>query len=185
MKEKTTRHASKARESEGNRSMTKEEKRMTISRREFVHWTGATAVCLCAGALGISGCSGSTGVSNMPLAPEGSYRREGDRIIVSLTAAEPLSPVGGAVRLALDGGKDTGGMLVLVHMEDETYRAFADRCTHRGKELDYVHEGQRLQCRSRKSHFDLEGNVIKGPAKNALPGYPVRREGDQLVIALT
>jgi nitrite reductase/ring-hydroxylating ferredoxin subunit len=144
--------------------------------------SGATALCACAGGVGISGCSKSTDVSNVPPAPEGSYRRDGDRVIVSLTAANQLNPVGGAARFTLDGGEDAGVKIVVVHSEDETYQAFADRCTHRGKTLDYLHEGKRLQCRSGKAQFDLEGNVIKGPAESALLVYPTRREGDQLVI---
>ena len=155
---------------------------MTIRRREFIKLTGATALCACACGVGISGCSNSTGVSNVPLAPEGSYRRDGGRVIVSLTAADQLNPVGGAVKFTLDGGEDAGEKIVIVHSGDETYQAFADRCTHNGKELDYLHEGKKLQCRSGKAQFDLEGNVIKGPAESALLAYPTRREGDKLVI---
>lgn len=158
---------------------------MTISRREFVKLTGATVLCACAGAVSISGCSKSAGVSNMPLAPEGSYRWDGDQLIVSLTAADQLNPVGGAARFTLDGSEDAEVKIAVVHSEDETYQAFANRCTHRGKELDYLNEDEKLQCRSGKAQFDLDGHVIKGPAESALLVYPTHREGDQLVIEVS
>jgi nitrite reductase/ring-hydroxylating ferredoxin subunit len=154
----------------------------TINRREFIKLTGATALCACAGAAGLSGCSNSGGASNIPLAPQGSYRWDGGLVIVSLTAADALSPVGGAVRVTLDAGEDAGVRMVILHSGDETYRAFADRCTHNGKELDYLPEAQKLQCRSGQAQFDLEGHVLRGPAERALPVYPTRREGDQLLI---
>jgi nitrite reductase/ring-hydroxylating ferredoxin subunit len=148
--------------------------------------TGATALCACAGGVvGISGCSGSTGVSNVPPAPVGSYRRDGDRVVVSLAGADQLNAVGGAVKFTLDGGEDAGVKIVVVHLEPGTYRAFADRCTHRGKELDYLPEGRKLQCRSGKAQFDLEGNAIRGPAESRLMVYPTRQDGEELVIEVS
>ncbi len=154
----------------------------TINRREFIKLTGATALCACAGAAGLSGCSNSGEASNIPLAPQGSYRWDGGVVIVSLGAADLLHFVGGAVRVAFDAGEDAGIQMVIVHLQDGIYRAFADRCTHNGKELDYLPETQKLQCRSGQAQFDLEGNVLRGPAERALLVYPTRREGDQLFI---
>jgi nitrite reductase/ring-hydroxylating ferredoxin subunit len=162
--------------------MIEEQAERTLNRREFIKLAGATALCACAGTAAISGCSSGGGDSNIPLAPEASYHRDGDRVIVSLIAAGRLEPVGGAVRLTLDGGQDTEVKIVVVHSDDEVYRAFANRCTHRGKELDYLPECNMLRCRSGKAQFDLEGSVLSGPAERALLTYPTRREGDQVFI---
>jgi nitrite reductase/ring-hydroxylating ferredoxin subunit len=89
--------------------------------------------------------------------------------------------MGGAIRCAL-GGEDAETKLVVVHAGPEAYRAFADRCTHNGKALQLLPQSQTLQCRSRKARFDLEGQVLRGPAERALLAYPTRREGDELVI---
>ncbi|MEJ2737080.1 MAG: Rieske 2Fe-2S domain-containing protein [Anaerolineae bacterium] len=156
----------------------------TINRREFIKLTGAAALCTCAGAAGLCGCSNSGGASNIPAAPQGCYRRQGDQVIVSLAAAGPLNPVGGAVRVTLGGGEEADLRMVVVHAQAETYRAFADCCTHNGKELDYLPEAQKLQCRSGQAQFDLDGKVLRGPAERALRVYPTRREGDQLLIAV-
>jgi nitrite reductase/ring-hydroxylating ferredoxin subunit len=109
----------------------------------------------------------------------GSYRRKDDKVIVTLSAAKELAAVGGAVRLALDEG---AVKLIVVHPEDQVYAAFADRCTHNGKELDYLHREGEIRCSSRKSRFDLAGGRIKGPATSDLVVYPVHKEGDELVI---
>jgi nitrite reductase/ring-hydroxylating ferredoxin subunit len=155
-----------------------------MRRREFLKLAGATAVCACTGGVGVGGCS-SAGVPSAPLAPEGSYRRAGERVILSLTAVDELQAVGGAVRLALGDDEDSEVKILLVHPEDDVYRAFANRCTHRGKELNYLHEEKELRCRSRKARFDVEGHVIKGPAEGPLLVYPSRREGDELVIEIS
>jgi len=151
----------------------------TINRREFMKLTGATVLCACAGAVGIGGC---TAISNAPLAPEGSYRREEDWGILSLAEVEELEAVGGAVRVPFADGPAAG--VLIVHSGEDAYHAFANRCTHNGKELDYRHEKGRVQCVSGKSHFDLQGNVIKGPAESTLRSYPVQLKGYQLVIQL-
>jgi nitrite reductase/ring-hydroxylating ferredoxin subunit len=153
---------------------------MTISRREFMRLTRAAAACAWASVLGLGGCAGTARI--IPLVPHGSYRREGDSVIVALSEVDQLRAVGGAVRLTLDEGETSEVKMLVVRSEGETYRAYANRCTHRGRELDYLHEGRRLQCRSRKAHFDLDGRVLKGPPENGLLVYPSRREGDDLVI---
>jgi len=104
-------------------------------------------------------------------------------MIVSLTAAGPLDAVGGAVRLAI-GGDDEEAKIVVVHAVQDVFRAFAGQCTHNGKDLDYLHEDGILQCRSGKAQFDLDGDVLRGPAQRVLRVYPARREGNQLVIEI-
>ncbi len=154
---------------------------MTIDRRTFLKLAGGTMACACASAVGIGGCAG-TGAVRTPAAPQESYRREGNTVIVTLSAAGELARVGGAVRLALDGGAIK---VIVVHSEEQVYRAFADRCTHNGKELDYVHEEGEIRCRSRKSRFDLAGSLIRGPAEGGLVVHPLHRQGDELVIEVS
>jgi len=131
--------------------------------------------------MGLTGCNGAARACEIPLAPQGSVRRESGQVLLSLSAAEALHPVGGAIRCAL-GGEDTEIVLVVVHSAPEAYRVFADRCTHNGKALEVLPDSQVLQCRSRKARFDLEGQVLRGPAERPLLAYPTRRQGDELVI---
>ena len=156
---------------------------MTMNRRRFIKLTGTTVLCMCAGALGTSGCAANS-TSDTPAMPTGSFRLEGGRILVGLSEVEGLGSVGGAVKLAL---KDEGGdelKIILVRPGDADYRAFADSCTHNGKELNYLHEERKLACCGRSSQFDLAGNVIRGPAETRLPRYRLWREDGRLVIEL-
>lgn len=154
---------------------------MTISRRRFIKLTGTTAVCTCvASAVALSGCSKP--VSNTVPAPEGSYRRQGDRIIVSLSKADGLKEVGGAVKFTLLAEDGSEQKVIVVHSGPEEYKAFADRCTHNGKELNYMHEENKLACCGLGSEFDLEGAVIEGPAEDALVSYPLQKREEELVI---
>jgi nitrite reductase/ring-hydroxylating ferredoxin subunit len=144
-----------------------------MERREFLKLAGSALLCACA--LGSGGCAG--GGSRTPDAPEGSYRREGSTVVVSLPAVEALRATGGAVRLALGETR-----VLVVHLAGEDYRAFADRCTHNDRALDYLQEEGQICCRSRKSRFDPAGRLIEGPAESGLLAYPLRREGENLVI---
>ena len=143
--------------------------------------TGTAVVCTCMGLVGTGGCTARR-TSNIPSAPPGSYRLEDGRVIVALPELEALQDLGGAVKLALRAEDDSERRLILLRLGADDYRAFADRCTHNGKELDYVHEEGMLACVGRGSRFDLAGDVIRGPAEDPLLRYQVRREGEELVI---
>ncbi len=154
----------------------------TVNRREFIKLAGATAACMCAGVLGTNGCSGGS-ISDTPAAPVGSYSIKDGRVAVALSQVEALAPVGGAVKLAMIvGGSDR--KVIILHSAAEDYRAFADSCTHNGKELNYLHEDGKLACCGRSSQFDLDGNVLKGPADTALLQYSLWQEGEELVIEI-
>jgi nitrite reductase/ring-hydroxylating ferredoxin subunit len=84
--------------------------------------------------------------------------------------------------LALDDSDRDEVKLIIVHPEDRVYQAFANECTHNGKELDYLHESEILQCCSGRARFDLDGDVVRGPAERALRVCPTRRAGDDLII---
>jgi Rieske Fe-S protein len=154
-----------------------------ISRREFMKLSGATVFYTCASAV-VSACSTWRDAYNVPHAPEGSYRWEGDGVIVSLIAANELGEVGAAVRLVLGQDEDSEERIIVVHSEEGIYKTFADHCTHNGKEVYYLHEEKLFRCHSGRSYFDLEGNVIKGPAECALHLFPTHRAGDELVIEM-
>lgn len=156
-----------------------------ITRRDFLKVSAATTACACFGALGISGCSQSEPGAPVPPAPEGSYRQEGERIIVELSTVAPLQQVGGAARLVIGDNDETALKIFLLRTDRDTIRAIADQCTHNGKPLVYLPEYCRLQCLSGRSHFDYAGNVLRGPAEGSLRIYPSRQAGDQLIIELS
>lgn len=156
---------------------------MDLSRRAFVKLVGASAVCACSGVLGIGGCAGNP-TATTPPAPEGSYRMEDGRLHLALSEMGTLLGVGGAVKLTLASAVGPEQNVIVVHAGDADYRAFANACTHNGKELNYLHAKGLLACCGRSSQFDLAGEVLHGPAEESLPSYPVALEGDELVIEI-
>jgi Rieske Fe-S protein len=154
---------------------------LTISRRAFIKMTGTAVVCTCMGLVGTGGCTARR-TSDIASAPAGSYRLEDGRVIVALPDLETLQDVGGAVKLALGAEGGSERVLILLRLGADDYRAFADRCTHNGKELDYGHEEGMLACVGRGSRYDLAGDVIRGPAEDPLLRYLVRLEGEELVV---
>ena len=76
-----------------------------------------------------------------------------------------------------------GKKICLVNLNN-TYYAIGNRCTHMGCMLsDGELTGENIRCSCHGSVFNAQtGNVIKGPAKNSEPTYPVNVEGDQIMI---
>ncbi len=156
---------------------------MSLSRREFITLTGTTAVCTCIGALGTSSC-GSNPTSSTPPAPAGSYRVEDGRVYLALSELGTLLGVGEAVKLQVAGVNGDGRKLIVMRRGEADYRAFANACTHNGKELDYLYGEGVLACCGRSSRFNLAGDVLHGPAEEPQLRYQVWRKGAELIIQI-
>lgn len=109
--------------------------------------------------------------------------------------ATPVTPANGEIRLALRNYpqlEQPGGYLRIrpVSSEDRLYVITTDRgryavlspiCTH--LECIVNVEGTRIRCPCHGSTFDLEGNVLQGPATLPLRRYPASVSPDgELVI---
>ena len=72
--------------------------------------------------------------------------------------------------------------ILLIRMEEGSYRALGARCTHLGCQ---VRPGKHaLRCPCHGSVFDLEGKVIRGPAKRPLSRYAVEVNETTLEIMI-
>lgn len=160
------------------------ERKVKISRRDFLRLSGVTTLCACVGTLGVSACADSSNTAPAPLIPESSYRREYQQLAISLSSVSTLSTIGGAARVVLCETEEDELKLLILRTSADTYRVFADRCTHNGRELVYIPVESRMMCRSRKSYFDLDGKIIQGPAERALSIYPSQIIGGELIIEL-
>ena len=84
--------------------------------------------------------------------------------------------------LGVDG--PAGKAICLVRFGDQV-TAFADECTHQAFPLSAgeVHEDGTLECVWHGARFDcLTGAVRREPATDALTVYPVRVEGDRVLV---
>jgi len=59
--------------------------------------------------------------------------------------------------------------------------ALSAQCTHLGCLVRYRGGGV-VECPCHAASFDLSGNVTGGPAPRPLPSYPVRIEGNRIVV---
>lgn len=158
---------------------------MKYNRREFLRTGGAAIACTCLGGLCLSSCSPFSSVSNTAIAPKDSYRVEEGQIAIDLKKTAELAAIGGSTKLEfIHPIEGVIKKIILVHPGGTSYLAFANECTHNGKELEYDHSARMLKCVSRHSEFDLNGNVLKGNAKKSLMGYATEQEGNTLFVKI-
>jgi Rieske Fe-S protein len=124
-----------------------------MTRREFLGSSFAALACA-----GLSGCGGLPVVS---VSSSGGP--------VQLSEAEFVSAASGgsAVLLTVRGLADP---ILLVRRDSGEFRAVSAKCTHQGCRVKPARE--LIVCPCHGSTFDLDGNVLRGPAQRALPSYP-------------
>ena len=71
---------------------------------------------------------------------------------------------------------------VIINRPDKGYIALSRVCTHLGCLVDYQKDKKRFLCPCHAGTYDLSGNVTGGPPPKPLPQFPVRVEGDSIII---
>lgn len=89
-------------------------------------------------------------------------------------------PPGGLRRVEVEGR-----LLLLASVGDRIY-ATDDDCTHISGALDLGDlDGCVLTCPIHLARFDVrDGRVLRGPAREPLPTYPVRIEGERVLVGV-
>jgi nitrite reductase/ring-hydroxylating ferredoxin subunit len=106
------------------------------------------------------------------------------QLTIDLERTPELTRPGNALRFE---GKSLPVRVLVVYGEDETYRAFHNRCTHMGhRRLDYVPGTETVQCCSvNKSTYTFKGEKIHGPTPKPVQTYPVEVADGQLRIRIS
>src|SRR5574341_498527 len=71
---------------------------------------------------------------------------------------------------------------IVINKPDQGYIALSRVCTHLGCLVDYQKDRKRLLCPCHAGVYDLSGNVVSGPPPRPLPKFPLRVEGDSIII---
>ncbi len=71
---------------------------------------------------------------------------------------------------------------IVINRPDKGFIALSRVCTHLGCLVDYQKDQKRLLCPCHAGTYDLSGAVIAGPPPKPLPQFPLRVEGDSLII---
>lgn len=117
-----------------------------------------------------------------PPGDPGSWSYSGGALVLDLTRVPELAPPGAAIRLE---GCGLPVRVLVVHGNDGAFHAFRNRCRHFFRRLDPVPGTGTIQCSSvSKATYDLEGNVVSGPARGPVTTYPTTVEGGKLTIAI-
>lgn len=74
-----------------------------------------------------------------------------------------------------------GTAIVVVRKENSVY-ALSAVCTHLGCIVKWERENNRLFCPCHAAIFDLNGNVLGGPAPRPLPTFQAKIVGDRIVV---
>ncbi|TVQ09469.1 MAG: hypothetical protein EA361_15445 [Bacteroidetes bacterium] len=158
---------------------------METNRREFLKTMGIATLCACTGAAGFNSCSMIKGVSKTTPIPSEAITHNGNFLMIDLEQSAFLQITGRAGKISLEDEDQT--KIIVVHHSPGQYKAFSDRCTHGGRELNYLHEKEQLQCSSfGHSAFKLtNGHVIKGPAEGPLAIYPTSKSGNILNVQIS
>ena len=72
--------------------------------------------------------------------------------------------------------------LVIINRRGSGFIALSRVCTHLGCLVGYDSFNNKLVCPCHAGEFDLEGNVLTGPATKALQRYPLKISAKQLTI---
>ena len=133
-----------------------------MNRRQFM---------VVSGALVVSGCATTTLYQT-------TVRR--GRMAIDIGAYPELAKPGGAILLAAEGME---APVVLIRRDDRHFKALSSVCTHLGCS---VRPSKRfLRCPCHGSTYDLEGQVVRGPAQRALQTFETRVSENRVEIVIS
>ena len=82
-------------------------------------------------------------------------------------------------------GDELPERVLIVHGHDDGWYAFRNRCTHAGRRIDPLSDRAQIQCCSvGKSTWSYDGERLSGSAKEDLPRFETRRDGNTLFVTL-
>jgi cytochrome b6-f complex iron-sulfur subunit len=86
-------------------------------------------------------------------------------------------PVGDAKEIVLNNTP-----CVVINRPDKWLVVLSRVCTHLGCLVDYQKDKKRLLCPCHAGIYDLSGNVTSGPPPKPLQQFPIKVEGNSIII---
>jgi len=71
---------------------------------------------------------------------------------------------------------------VVLNLPDKGFVAISKVCTHLGCLVEYDASKKRLLCPCHAGIYSLDGSVVSGPPPKPLQKYPVKVQGEEIVI---
>jgi Rieske Fe-S protein len=104
---------------------------------------------------------------------------EEGRLTLSFLHYPALLERHGHMKVRAEGTPD---VIYVLALENGEFAALSPICTHQGCTVDVA--GTHLVCPCHGSTYDREGNVVRGPAPQALRRYAVTRTEEAVVVDL-
>lgn len=137
-----------------------------VSRREFTKF-----LCLVSGGMAVG--SGWVAVKDRLFPP---HRIEGEALVCN--AADV--PVGGTFPFTVAGSKIP---FILIRLNDGSWRAFEQKCTHLSCAVFYQPAADKIQCPCHNGWFDARtGTVLQGPPPRPLKRLDVVIKDGQIYV---
>jgi len=138
-----------------------------VSRREFTKF-----LCLVSGGMAVG--SGWVAAKDRLFPP---HRIKGEAFVCNVSEV----PVGGTRPFSVAGAKTP---FMLIHLNDGSWRAYEQKCTHLSCAVFYEPETDKIQCPCHNGWFDARtGIVLQGPPPRPLPHLDVVIKGDEIYVA--
>jgi cytochrome b6-f complex iron-sulfur subunit len=71
---------------------------------------------------------------------------------------------------------------IVINIPDKGFVALSKVCTHLGCLVEYEKAKNRLLCPCHAGVYTLEGNVVSGPPPKPLQKFPLKVEGEDIVV---
>jgi len=104
----------------------------------------------------------------------------GKKLSIDLDQIPKLKEIGGQITIKL-ANED----VLFIRDSDKTVRIFNAHCTHKGCIVKYSEKNNRIECPCHGSQYDLNGNVLRGPAQRSLAAHHGVIEGNQIIVDFT
>jgi Rieske Fe-S protein len=111
--------------------------------------------------------------------PPDSYRIESKKLIIDLNKHIKLKETGGWSAFEVINRK-----VIVIHPAENDFKAFENKCTHKGGWLSYRYKDGFMQCALHGSRFDTNGEVVRGPAQLPIHEFNVNVDKSELIIDL-
>lgn len=156
---------------------------MKINRRDFFKMTGQSAIILAVPAIAgtlLESCNNnltnptanSAALANI----NGTYAN--GIVKVTIDSSSPISKTGTAAMVNFQNSQ-----ILVDHPSGNSFNALSAVCTHQGCLItNYDSGSSQFVCPCHGSHYDVNGNVVSGPAPSALQKFQAQFASNVLTI---
>lgn len=115
---------------------------------------------------------------------EKQYKLNENSIVIDLNHVNFLKSSGTAAKIVF-GAKKSKVKVLIVHAKSG-YKVFQNKCSHGGMPLRFLSDIEELRCTSfGHSKFDMEGKIVKGPARQVLKTFEFSVKANTLEIQIS